>query len=60
MATEFIEGETLRERLTRAQIPLTEVLDITIQIASALSAAQAAGIVHRDIKPENIMIRRDG
>src|SRR2546421_4738130 len=60
IATEFIEGETLRQRLTRAQIPLAETLDITIQIASALSAAQAAGIVHRDIKPENIMIRRDG
>src|SRR3989449_4152079 len=60
IATEFIEGETLRQRLTRAQIPLTEALDITIQIASALSAAHAAGIIHRDIKPENIMIRRDG
>ena len=60
IATEFIEGETLRERLKRSDIPLTEALDIAIQIASALSAAQAAGIVHRDIKPENIMIRRDG
>src|SRR5438270_4087476 len=60
IATEFIDGETLRQRLTRAQIPLTEAIDITIQIASALSAAHAAGIVHRDIKPENIMIRRDG
>src|SRR5437870_1990817 len=60
IATEFIEGETLRQRLTRAQIPLTEAINITIQIASALSAAHAAGIVHRDIKPENIMIRRDG
>src|SRR2546421_5754636 len=60
IATEFIEGETLRERLTRSKIPLTEALDIAMQIASALSAAQAAGIVHRDIKPENIMIRRDG
>src|SRR5207244_8810275 len=60
IATEFIDGETLRQRLTRAQIPLTEAIDITIQIASALSAAHVAGIVHRDIKPENIMIRRDG
>jgi non-specific serine/threonine protein kinase len=60
IATEFIEGETLRQRLTRGQIPPTEALEITIQIASALSAAHAAGIVHRDIKPENIMIRRDG
>jgi serine/threonine protein kinase/tetratricopeptide (TPR) repeat protein len=60
IATEFIEGETLRQRLTRAPIPLIEALDITIQIASALSAAHAAGIVHRDIKPENIMVRQDG
>src|SRR5437870_10031105 len=60
IATEFIDGETLRQRLTRAQIPLAEAIDITIQIASALSAAHVAGIVHRDIKPENIMIRRDG
>src|SRR5438128_4136216 len=60
IATEFIDGETLRQRLTRAQIPLTVALEITIQIGSALSAAHAAGIVHRDIKPENIMIRRDG
>lgn len=60
IATEFIEGETLRERLRRPPVPLTEALEIGIQIASALAAAHAAGIVHRDIKPENIMIRRDG
>ena len=60
IATEFIEGETLRERITRQPLPLIEALDIAIQIASALSAAHIAGIVHRDIKPENIMIRRDG
>lgn len=60
IATEFIEGETLRERITRHTIPPTEALEIGIQIASALSAAHTAGIVHRDIKPENIMVRRDG
>jgi Tol biopolymer transport system component/tRNA A-37 threonylcarbamoyl transferase component Bud32 len=59
-ATEFVEGETLRERLSRGGMKLGEVLDVAAQIASALVAAHAAGIVHRDIKPENVMIRRDG
>ncbi len=60
IATEFVEGETLRELMNRGPIRLREVLDVTTQIASALSAAHAAGIVHRDIKPENIMVRPDG
>ncbi|MGI9068856.1 MAG: protein kinase domain-containing protein [Pyrinomonadaceae bacterium] len=60
MATEFIEGETLRARLTRGPMLLKETLAAGVQIASALAAAHAAGIVHRDIKPENIMLRRDG
>src|SRR5437667_4596004 len=60
IATEFIDGETLRERTRRAPIKLVDALDAAIQIASALSAAHAAGIVHRDIKSENIMVRRDG
>jgi serine/threonine protein kinase len=60
VATEFIEGESLRERLLRQGLELREVLEIGEQLASALSAAHAAGIVHRDIKPENIMIRKDG
>jgi eukaryotic-like serine/threonine-protein kinase len=59
IATEFIEGETLRQRMTEG-LKLTEILDIAIQTAGALAAAHAAGIIHRDIKPENIMIRRDG
>jgi Tol biopolymer transport system component/tRNA A-37 threonylcarbamoyl transferase component Bud32 len=59
-ATEFIDGETLRERLNRGGMKLGEVLDVASQIASALVAAHAAGIVHRDIKPENVMLRRDG
>jgi serine/threonine protein kinase/Tol biopolymer transport system component len=57
--SEFVDGITLRERMDRTA-KLTEVLDITIQIARALVAAHAAGIVHRDIKPENVMIRGDG
>src|SRR5207245_6892600 len=60
IATEFVEGETLRQRLKRAPMGLSEALEIAIQIASALSAAHRAGIVHRDIKPENIMLRPDG
>lgn len=60
IATEFVDGETLRQRLKRAPLTLSETLEIAIQIASALSAAHQAGIVHRDIKPENVMIRPDG
>jgi serine/threonine protein kinase/Tol biopolymer transport system component len=60
IATEFVEGETLRHRLSRAALTLSETLNIAIQIADALSAAHKAGIIHRDIKPENIMLRPDG
>jgi serine/threonine protein kinase/Tfp pilus assembly protein PilF len=60
IATEFIDGVTLREHMAGRALKLKEVLDIAAQIASALSAAHEAGIVHRDIKPENVMLRRDG
>ncbi len=60
IATEYVDGVTLRQRMSRNEAPLREVVDIGIQIASALSAAEAAGLVHRDIKPDNIMLRRDG
>lgn len=60
IATEYIDGETLRERLNRERMSLDEILDVAIQIASALAAAHQVGIVHRDIKPENIMLRPDG
>src|SRR2546427_2161310 len=60
IATEFIDGETLREHMRMAPMKLSDVLDVATQIASALAAAHAAGIVHRDIKPENVMLRRDG
>src|SRR5437667_10428390 len=60
IASELIEGETLRQRLTRGRMQLSEAVDVAIQVASALAAAHEAGIVHRDIKPENIMLRPDG
>jgi serine/threonine-protein kinase len=60
VATEFIEGITLRERMTKGPIPPNEALDIAAQVASALCVAHRAGIVHRDIKPENVMLRPDG
>jgi eukaryotic-like serine/threonine-protein kinase len=60
IATEFIEGETLRQRLKRGPLSLSEALDVAVQVAGALAAAHQVGIVHRDIKPENIMLRPDG
>src|SRR6266496_4252154 len=60
IASELIEGETLRQRLMRGRMRLSEVVDVTIQVASALAAGHETGIVHRDIKPENIMLRPDG
>ena len=60
IAMEYIEGVTLRTRLGQKRMTLTEALDVGAQVAWALEAAHAAGVVHRDIKPENIMLRRDG
>ena len=60
IVAEFVEGETLRQRMKKAEFALAEILDIAVQTAHALAAAHTANIVHRDIKPENIMIRHDG
>jgi serine/threonine protein kinase/tetratricopeptide (TPR) repeat protein len=59
IATEYIEGETLRQCLWDNPLKTDEALGIAIQVAMALEAAHAAGIIHRDVKPENIMLRRD-
>ncbi|OLD27485.1 MAG: hypothetical protein AUJ04_03830 [Acidobacteria bacterium 13_1_40CM_3_55_6] len=60
IVTEFIAGETLRQRMATARLNLATVLDVATQTAGALAGAHAAGIVHRDLKPENIMVRPDG
>jgi serine/threonine protein kinase/Tfp pilus assembly protein PilF len=60
IATEYIEGETLRDHMQTSSRELSEILEIGLQTAGALAAAHAAGIIHRDIKPANIMLRRDG
>lgn len=60
IATEFIDGENLREHFKNSRLRLSDLLDIAAQIASALAKAHNSGIIHRDIKPENIMVTRDG
>ena len=60
IATEFVDGVTLRESMSESALSYAQVLDIGTQVAAALATAHEAGIVHRDVKPENIMRRRDG
>ena len=59
IATEYVEGDTLRQRMQRGAMALDDVIDVTIGAGSALVAAHEAWVVHRDVKPENIMLRRD-
>jgi serine/threonine-protein kinase len=60
IACEFVDGNTLRQKIGKRGLELNEAIDVAIQIASALAAAHASGIVHRDIKPENVIVRCDG
>ena len=60
IVTEFVEGQTLRQRLQQAPMAAREVVAIGTQVAGALASAHARGLVHRDIKPENVMVRPDG
>ncbi|HKY29767.1 MAG TPA: protein kinase, partial [Pyrinomonadaceae bacterium] len=60
IATEFVEGVTLTQRMAGARMSLAETFSVAVQVASALAAAHANGIVHRDIKPDNVMVRPDG
>ena len=58
IATEFVDGDTLRDYVRGKRLKIAEILDISIQILAALDAAHEAKIVHRDMKPENVMLRR--
>jgi serine/threonine protein kinase len=60
IVTEHVEGDTLRARVRQGPLPLLDVLNVSIQVASALAEAHRAGIIHRDIKPENVIVRADG
>ena len=60
IAMEYVEGDTIRQKLTKNGLQLRETLDIAIQLASGLARAHELGIIHRDLKPENLMLSRDG
>src|SRR5918996_3620394 len=60
IAMEYVEGETLRQKIKNNGLQLPEVLDIALQIAAGLARAHELGIIHRDLKPENLMLSRDG
>ncbi|HUL77295.1 MAG TPA: serine/threonine-protein kinase [Vicinamibacteria bacterium] len=57
---ELLEGETLRERLSRGPLPVSKAIELAVQVCHALSTAHARGVVHRDLKPENLFLAREG
>lgn len=60
MVQEYLEGQSLRERLDKAALPLDKALDLATEVGEALIAAHKAGIVHRDLTPDNIFITKEG
>jgi serine/threonine protein kinase len=60
MVMEYVEGETLAERLPRGALPFREALERGIEIADALDRAHRTGVVHRDLKPGNVIVTRSG
>lgn len=60
IATEYVDGITLRQRIAEGRLSIRDAIEIATQVMAALAAAHAAGFIHRDIKPENIIIRADG
>ena len=60
ISTEFVEGQTLRERMAHARLTVSEAIEIAAQVAGAIAYAHDKGVIHRDLKPENIMLRPDG
>src|SRR5688572_17946875 len=60
LATELVEGRTVRELLADGALPLRKLLDVAVQVAEGLAKAHDAGLVHRDLKPENLIVSKDG
>ena len=60
LVTELLEGETLRQRLTRERLPWRRSVEIAVSVAEGLAAAHGKGIIHRDIRPENVFLTEDG
>ena len=60
MVQEYLEGQSLRERLEKGALPLDKALDLATEVGEALIAAHKAGIIHRDLKPDNIFVTEEG